>query len=1272
MGVSGRSHADRLGAAPGLRGLVAVVHDVRHDDQEGRIPPGPLSPTAPTYGSATSLLRSVEDRSVSGRMRALALHARDHAGTPHLTGILRQLETAGHGRLAVHMAAAAHDTGTLALHLAGPDPELRRAALRALREPSLPDEAVPPVLDDAPTGLRRALYRTLYHARRTSLADSLLSRVRAEYGDAEAAALLPACSPERVAEDLPGLRHAVRSWRRLARRHPDVLLALLRETHPRGGWTFERFTDLRRALQALDPVRPAELAALLGELGEKRRYLALLAPHTHRLLHRDGDERHYSTRYPAGPNGTRDIRGLLRYARHAPAQVLPVLRAMPLPVRTAHLDRIARRGDGRGALLLLPYLDLLPRDRAEAEARRALAEITAFQSRSARYGDPDQDLDAIAHLPYGEATGPLEEAASAGDPDRRARGLARLVEATARTGDPDLLARVLTERAERSRAERDPVRRSLLCALSRVAPALLARAPLPALHRVLTDTLGSRDTSADTRRALRDLAAALLRHPLTRQEAEATDWALEAYTGLVARFGARGLGERGRPRSRPPWWSAPGRRASRIDLDPALDQVLPRGLERELYRRLAPALDDARARGDFGPAVALARELGRRVHGVPELREHLAAALGHDASATDSTDTTGPSGLGGAVVPSGTGGTAGPSGIGGAVGPTGTGGTVGPSGIGGVAAPPGAGGATGPYGLRYTGVPTTAEAEATAREAARLYLTGPGARADARALFDADPSTARVPRVWSLLVRHAEPSALHTAFVTGGEGPAPGAGAWVPDLDRRTVREWPQTLRARAADHLAGIAADPSQAIDDRERALRGLGALPGAADRLSPYLDGPDTVLREAALSALGRCDEPERALGLVLAHADGPQSRAAGPAMSRCATGVAPSRLGPALCRVLDGPAKVTVRKTAARLLEHHRPPGGIEHLARVLDTGDGPHRDVRAAVAGALMRALDHPAALPALIRGAPGFTPVEIQFAVLRVSPSTCPPSRRKGAARVVASLPEPSRDHWRFPGWTSRWAPWTDHDPDALAEAVCDMDRDGERAIRAFEQLLLDGRGTDRISGMLARLLTAVPGPGHGVPARGPGREAEDSAHRRVKRLVGLLQRRMSQDGDRDPVLEEQADAVLGMLGIRREYAPEALLLVQRRIAIECDDRGGAPRARRLVDLLLAGAHLLARGTVGQWELDRLLMPIQPSYGASEVEPRTREEVVRRLFAAASATLGAPGETAALLGLRLVERAGAENGWAGPWPRLLSRAGDLGHGRVRDAAWRMVV
>ncbi|WP_061079067.1 hypothetical protein [Nocardiopsis alborubida] len=101
-------------------------------------------------------------------------------------------------------------------------------------------------------------------------------------------------------------------------------------------------------------------------------------------------------------------------------------------------------------------------------------------------------------------------------------------------------------------------------------------------------------------------------------------------------------------------------------------------------------------------------------------------------------------------------------------------------------------------------------------------------------------------------------------------------------------------------------------------------------------------------------------------------------------------------------------------------------------------------------------------------------------------------------------------------------------------------------------------------------------------------------------------------------------------------------------------------------------HLLACEPFDQGNVDRLLMPLRSPRGRSEVEPQTREEVVRRLFGAASATQGAAGETAALLGLRLVEEAGDEADWDGPWPRLLSRAGDLGHERVRAAVWRMVV
>lgn len=49
-------------------------------------------------------------------------------------------------------------------------------------------------------------------------------RLRAEWGDTEAARLLPACSTPFVSRWLPGLVHAVDDWRRLARRHPDPVL----------------------------------------------------------------------------------------------------------------------------------------------------------------------------------------------------------------------------------------------------------------------------------------------------------------------------------------------------------------------------------------------------------------------------------------------------------------------------------------------------------------------------------------------------------------------------------------------------------------------------------------------------------------------------------------------------------------------------------------------------------------------------------------------------------------------------------------------------------------------------------------------------------------------------------------------------------------------------------------------------------------------------------------------------------------------------------------
>ncbi|WP_121185788.1 hypothetical protein [Nocardiopsis sp. Huas11] len=1162
-----------------------------------------MSPTAPTHASATQLLSSLADRSSAQRMALLALYARHHAGTPHLAGVLRQLETGGHGHFAVHMATAARETDALTRYLAGPDPALRRNALRGVRLVS--DDAVPPLLVDAPTGLRRALYRTLYHGRRLALADGLLARVRDEYGDADAAALLPACSPERVADALPGLAHAVQSWRRLARRHPDAVLTRVGEL----GEDEARSLPWRRALQALDPVRPQQVAGLLRERDPNR----FSFPHAHRALHGEGDRTHYPVRYPAVFAGDWSLRTLRRTMRSDPASALRVLRAMPPETRQVHLDRLRETAGSRSATLLLPYLELLPPEEAVREARRALDRMGGFQERSPR-ADPNTDLDAVAVLPYTEAAPRLEDAASSGDTDRRARGLSRLVEATARTGDADRLARVLTERVERTRAERDPVRLALIRALCGVRPVLLARAGLhPSetpggqaaldgrhtapggagpLARLLIAAVEARDCSADTRRALRDLAARILRHPGTASDEAASAWGLEVYARLMERFGVQGLGTWGRPEHVPPWWDT--RRGRRTASERYLDQVLPPGREHDLYRRLRPALDAAKHRGAHGLAVRLAWELGGRsghLHGLAD--DHVVPAIRHDPDSD------------------------------------------------------------------------------TALRAAHWYLAHPDRARRAHALVDADPATGRIAPVWAVLARDGAPATLERILDSAEEARRTDGRVWVPPIGPSTARDWPERTCERVAARLEAIAADQGCAPEDRESAIGALGNLAGTVDLLAPLLAGPDIVIREAAMSALGRCDEPERALELITRHADGSQSRAAGPALGRCSRWVRPSRSGPVLGRILDGPAKVTLRKSAARLLEQHRPPGAVDHLAAVLAV-PGLHRDVRAAVAGSLMRAADHPAALEALAGRVPAFTDLETQTAVLQVAPAQCPPERRRRAAEVVRALPGPERHHWRLTGWIARWVPWSDQNVDEVVDAACDPRVPGLEAMSAFETLVHAGLARSRVIEVALRLLDFIPRPDQGVPPRRPAGERADDACPRLSRVLRLLDTEADRENEVCGPFSMQAKRVLDRLAARPEFAPRALRMLGSEISRRVRAVEGAPTPEWLAERLLVGARLLSHCPEDR-QIGILVDPVHACYGGEgRVPSEVLERAVARLLRSSKGGSGGEGVMAGLVALEIIERRGHSADWAAPWPELLAGAGETGHEAVTLAAWRLAV
>ncbi|MDT0329965.1 hypothetical protein [Nocardiopsis lambiniae] len=1147
-----------------------------------------MSPTEPTRASAPSLLSTVEPLSATARMRALSDFARRRAGTPELTAIIRDLEahTRGTGfaphaqrAFASHLALVSRDLDAVARHLASPHHDLRRAALRAVRALPVPDEVVIPVLRDAPTELRRALYRTLLHARRTALADRLLPRVHHDHGAPEAAALLPACSPPVVAARLPDLAHAVLSWRRLARRHPDTLVAYLHALREAG--RDDEPADRTRLLRALDPLRPEAVADLAtGHPG--RRYHAY--PHAARVHDRTrgDDARFYPTRYPVTLYGDRSVRSLMRTMRGFPEAARPVLRAMEPEVRARYLEAFLESRDALRIPSLTAHLDLLAPRRAEQEARSALERLRRSR-RNGRRDDPHLALGVLAFLPHAEVAGTLTEAAGSGDVDRRARGLAALLKATVRTGDPALIADVLLTRAVRARAERDPVRRVLLSAVAATPPPLL-EASLPALERLLADTVQARDTSADTRRALRDIAARLLRHPGTGTAL--TAWALEVYTRLVERFGGEGLGESGRPRANPPWWTS-RRRGSVVDLEPHLDQVLPRGTEHELYRRLAPVLAAARERGDHLPTVLVVRELGRRARNLPELRAHLRAAV------SESGD------------------------------------------------------------------------RAVAGAAARLHLSGPDAAREALRLTGTDPDTVRIPRVWRLLVREHGTDAVLTAMMTATR--VRDGHAWIPDVDRRAARLWPLRLAGAVAEHLSVIAADPALSVDDRERALLRLGDLPRTTHRLWPYRTTDDIVLREAALRALGR--NHDRNLESLLDAMDGPRSRAAAPALSLRALATPPSELGPALARTLHGPAKVTVRKTAARLLAHHRPPGAVEHLARIL-VADGLHRDVRAAVFGALVRCLDDPVALPALAEHAPRSADTETRLALLGPGPLRCPPEHRAAMAALVASLPEAEETHWRFGYWTSRWVSWGGApDVDALNDAAGDMGRPFGRTRVGLHTLWREGIALDRAHEVVDRLLDLVPGPSAGPLVR--VREGTDTPHRRLTVLLGDFVAAVY-TGERDDPgrFDGRVRSVVRSLERRDEYLPEAMDLVIGRVESRIGRDEGRVRPEEITGLLLWYLRLGSRTAHSGGDVP--LRPVKvlcDRRGRDEIPWDVRAEIVRGLLRAATEEERIR-YAAGVLALGLVRRALTECGPAAPWSELLTRIADLGAPALRAAAWRV--
>ncbi|MGK5552824.1 HEAT repeat domain-containing protein [Actinomadura kijaniata] len=566
-------------------------------------------------------------------MRELALHARTHAGTPYLSALLGELSAGGpyERRTALHLAMAARDLPYVADALSGPDMDLRRAALRAVRTLPVPDDAAARVLDDAPSDLRRAFYRTLRHGGRSALADRLLPLVRERWGDREAAALLPACGPGTVARELPRLAHAVTAWRAVGARHPGAFLDQADRELPGAGhplrWWRRRGHGFAWAARA-EPGRALEVAERhrLGACAQDFPAAAVTAlagadpVRTMRLALTPG-----TRRWGVPPAFLRHLRACPDEALGAalpaePHSARPAIAALPPSRRAGVVDRLRERAPGRFAEGGTRWLlDALPAGRAAAEARRILDwHASVWHSSRSRLDDPDLPLILASHLPYEEAEGTLGAAAFGGDPRRRGLARSLLVRCAARTGDAGRLRALLAGLADRTRNEQDPLRGELLTALAQVPPGLLDDACAEPLERLAAAVAEARDTSPATVRALLALAGRVLRH---HPSGALAGWAVGVHGRLAARFGAEAF-------TPPDPEPDPYRRRRRRGPRPARrDPAVPRERERDLREALRPALRAARERRDFTLAVAVARFLGRRAATFGELQDDLRAAV---------------------------------------------------------------------------------------------------------------------------------------------------------------------------------------------------------------------------------------------------------------------------------------------------------------------------------------------------------------------------------------------------------------------------------------------------------------------------------------------------------------------------------------------------------------------------------------------------------------------------------------------------------------------
>jgi hypothetical protein len=519
-----------------------------------------------------------------------------------------------------------------------------------------------------------------------------------------------------------------------------------------------------------------------------------------------------------------------------------------------------------------------------------------------------------------------------------------------------------------------------------------------------------------------------------------------------------------------------------------------------------------------------------------------------------------------------------------------------------------------------------------AREAVGLWLDDPRGRSERAAeVLAADPSAVTLPAVWTVI------SAVRTdlldlvldrapkgRFVEAGRG-------WVPTTAGYADR-WLPRQRAVFVALQERIVADTGTEVWRRAAAVHAAARVPEAGRELVlRHVDDPTVVIAEAALGALAWTDRPDEALPVLLGYAGGDRARVALYAAGRAARHVRPAVLPGLLGPVLTGPAKVTSRKEAARLLAGFGPAGVMVTLLRAY-ADPGAHRDVRAAITSAARQRLGDQESWTILEAAVTGSR--EERSAVLAIGPYGIPSRfRPRYAALIVAACHAADREvRGAAFGQLPMWAPWATAVAGLIGDRLTDLGEIVSEYEAGWLAAVLDEPGLVGVVDRLAEREAADDLPGD--------RDVDRPARRRIETIAnGAVRwsRTAPAGADRSALI-----AAGRRLATRPHLAGTGITMLT-----------ALGRLANLDDVadLCAGRPVLAvraRSRVGQ------------GWYRTSIEPDTLH--------ATAARLAARGDLAGGLLAVAVARIGAGDGWPRPWRELLATLRRHPDADVREEAY----